>query len=71
MNKQLAKAVAAKTTNEVNVDLVELVIHNHQTQFPGSWQDWTIEGKTAPMVKLMNAAHKAGETSPERIMQLA
>jgi hypothetical protein len=65
-NKQLAAAVANETGD--SAELVERVIHNHQNQYPGSWQDWTVEAKTPVFIRIMEKARKSRETTAERIV---
>lgn len=64
--KQLAAAVVDKTGSDT--DLIKAVIAVHQGKFPGSWQDWTVAGKTQLISRLIEQAMKDGETSPERIV---
>ena len=68
MNNTLAQAVCQTTGDDI--ETVNLVIHAHQQAYPGSWQEWELAPKTAQMVRLMNAAWKANETAPERIVRL-
>ena len=66
-NKTLAAAVAVSTG--FDADDVEAVINVHQSQMPGSWQNWT-QAEMQPFVtEMMVSADKAGETSPARIVQ--
>lgn len=49
---------------------IERVIESHQSQYPGSWQNWTHAGMLRVITKLIRKAIRAKETVPERIVSL-
>jgi hypothetical protein len=62
----LAKEVSTQTGS--NLGLIEAVIRVHQDRFPGSWQEWTVKGKTLVIAKIMLDARKNRESAPERMV---
>lgn len=51
-------------------DRVEAVIREHQSNYPGSWQEWKHEEMLEVMTKLMLKAIRSQETAPARIVRL-
>lgn len=66
-NQQLAAAVSKITGDDA--DHVEAVVREHQNKYPGSWQEWNLEAKTATVSKIMQKAQKMREGAPARIVQ--
>ena len=64
--RNLAEVVSDNTG--MDAANVEAIIAAHQRQFPGSWQDWTVGGKSAWLEKIVNRAIKERDTAPERVV---
>lgn len=65
-NRNLAEVVASNTG--MDAANVEAIVSAHQRQFPGSWQDWTVAGKSAWLEKIVNRAIKERDTATERVV---
>lgn len=76
VEKELTAALGSKVPTDFSgnpifdASGIERVIDCHQSQYPGSWQNWTHAGMLPVITKLIQKAIRAKETVPERIVSL-